>query len=87
VTVAITSVSPTVARPGQTVTVSGTLTNTSAARLSGLSVQLRSSGSPLPSRNELQEYADGDLRDDQNVSGAVTDLTRALAPRATVRSR
>jgi hypothetical protein len=84
VTVAITSVSPTVARPGQTVTVSGTLTNTSAARLSGLSVQLRSSGSPLPSRNELQEYADGDLRDDQNVSGAVTDLTRALAPRATV---
>jgi hypothetical protein len=84
VTVAITSVTPTVARPGQTVTVSGTLTNTSAARLSGLSVQLRSSGSPLPSRNELQEYADGGLRDDQNVSGAVTDLPRALAPRATV---
>ena len=84
VTLAITSVSPTVARPGKTVTVSGTLTNTSAARLSGLSVQLRSSSSPLPSRSELQEYANGTLLGDEAVSGAVTDVPRALAPKATV---
>ena len=84
VTLAITSVSPTVARPGKTVTVSGTLTNTSAARLSGLSVQLRSSSSPLPSRSELQEYADGNPLGDEAVSGAVTDVPRALAPKATV---
>jgi hypothetical protein len=84
VTLAITSVSPTVARPGKTVTVSGTLTNTSAATLSGLVVQLRSSGTPLRSRNDMQEYADGNLQDDQAIPGAMTDLSGALGPRATV---
>jgi hypothetical protein len=83
VTLAITSVSPSFATPGQTVTVSGTLTNASTTALPGLSVQLRSGSSRFTSRNILQEYADGDPFNDQPVPGAVTDLTGSLAPRAT----
>src|ERR1700716_190431 len=56
---AITSVSPDFARPGTTVTVTGTLTNISSSQLSGLSIQLRSSGNALGSRLALQEDAGG----------------------------
>jgi hypothetical protein len=83
VSLAITSVTPTFATPGHTVTVSGTLTNTSRASLAGLSVQLRSSSTPFSSRNALQEYADGTFPADEPVPGAVTTVTEALAPRAT----
>jgi hypothetical protein len=82
VSLAITSVSPAYATPGTTVTVSGTLTNTSSTALPGLSVQLRS-GAQFDSRNELQEYADGSYLADEPVPGAVTALTKTLAPRAT----
>jgi Family of unknown function (DUF6049) len=84
VSLAITSVSPQYATPGKTVTVSGTLTNTSSTPQSGLSIQLLS-GEPFDSRNQLQDYADGSyLGGDQPVFGAVTTLTKTLAPRATV---
>jgi uncharacterized protein DUF6049 len=83
VSLAITSVTPTYATPGHTVTVSGTLTNTSRASLSGLSVQLRSSSTAFDSRNALQEYADGTFPADEPVPGAVTTVTQTLAPRAT----
>jgi len=84
VSLAITSVSPAYAKQGETVTVSGTLTNTSAAVMSGLSVQLRSSDTPFSSRALLQEYADGSYLADSPVPGAVTALPSTLAPRATV---
>jgi hypothetical protein len=83
VSLAITSLSPQYATPGKTVTVSGTLTNTSSTPLSGLSIQLRS-GPSFDSRNQLQDYADGSYLGDQPVIGAVTTLTQTLAPRATV---
>jgi Family of unknown function (DUF6049) len=85
VSLAITSVSPAYARPGKTVTVTGTLTNDSGAALQDLTVQLGSSSMPLGSRNLLQEYADGTFAalQDQPVPGAVTDLPATLAPRAT----
>ena len=84
VSLAITSVSPTYARPGQKVTVSGTLTNISHTSLQGLSVQLSSSSVPLLSRIGLQEYADGSVQDAAPIPGASTDLPATLAPRATV---
>jgi hypothetical protein len=84
VSLAITSVSPTYARPGQTVTVSGTMTNTSNSAMTGLSIQLRSSGTPFDSRGELQEYADGTFLADEPVAGAVSTLTKPLAAGATV---
>jgi uncharacterized protein DUF6049 len=54
--VAITSVSPRVAKPGSTVTVTGVVTNRTAAPMSGLSVQLWSSGTYLPNRTALTSY-------------------------------
>jgi hypothetical protein len=84
VAVAITSVSPAYAQPGQTVTVSGTVTNTSANPVSGLTVDLFSSGNPFGNRSQLQDYADGDPYDDSPVSGASTGLPGAVGPHATV---
>lgn len=82
VSVAITSVSRGYAEPGKTVTVSGTLTNTSSTPVSGLSVQLLSSGVPFGNRTELQEFADpnGPLFNTSPVSGAVANLPGTLAP-------
>jgi hypothetical protein len=51
--------------------------------MSGLSIQLRSSGTPFDSRSELQEYADGAFLADEPVAGAVATL-KPLARRATV---
>jgi hypothetical protein len=82
---AITSVSPDFARPGTTVTVTGTLTNISSNKISGLSIQLRSSGTAFNSRGQLQAYANGtDPFADRTIVGAVTNLPGTLAPRATV---
>jgi hypothetical protein len=83
VSIAITSVSPSFAMPGQTVKVSGTITNTSGKAVPGISVQLRSSATPFDNRNSLQEYADGTFPADQPVPGAVATLTKPLAARAT----
>jgi hypothetical protein len=84
VSLAITSVSPTYARPNETVTVSGTLTNVSGRAMSGLSIQLRSSPNAFTSRGSLQEYADGTFPADQPVTGAVTALKQPVPARSTV---
>jgi hypothetical protein len=84
VSVAITSVSPQYAEPGKTVTVSGTLTNTSSAPMSGLSVQLNSSSVPFGSRSLMQEYADGNFSDESPVFGAVTNVPGTLAAHSIV---
>ena len=82
VTVVINSVSPQVARPGSTVTVSGTVTNTSHSPLPGASVVLRSSASSLATRNDLASYARGTLDADTAV-GEPAEVTGSLAPGAT----
>jgi Family of unknown function (DUF6049) len=84
VSLAITSVGPAYARPGRTVTVTGTLTNDSGTALQGLSVQLGSSSVAIGSRNELQEYADGSVQLAVAITGAAADLPPAVAPRHTV---
>ncbi len=84
VSLAITSVSPAFAQPGRPVTVSGTLTNSSSRPMTGLSVQLRSSSTPLGSRGELQAYADGNDLADSVVPGAVKTLPGTLRPGTTV---
>jgi hypothetical protein len=84
VSLAITSVTPTYARPNETVTVSGTLTNVSSRAMSGLSIQLRSSPDPFTSRGSLQEYADGTFPADEPVNGAVTALKEPVPARTTV---
>jgi hypothetical protein len=80
--VVINSVSPQVARPGSTVTVSGTVTNTSHSTLDGVSVVLRSSASSLATRSDLASYARGSLDADTAVGDPVT-VTASLVPGAT----
>ena len=84
VSIAITSVSPQFATPSATVTVSGHITNLSPAAISGLSVQLRSSRQWLLSRDELQQYADGQVAD-APVRGAAQRIGGSLRPGATAR--
>ena len=83
VSIAITSINPDIARPGQPVTVSGTVSNTTADAVSGLSVQIRSSGSALTSRDDLTNYAAGTLPADSPVAGAVAQLPGTLDAGAT----
>jgi Family of unknown function (DUF6049) len=84
VSVAITSVGPQYAMPGEVVTVTGTITNDSTQPMPDLSIQLRSSSMPFGNRSDLQEYANGNLPTaDEPVPGAVATLSQTLAPRAT----
>jgi hypothetical protein len=64
------------------VTVSGTVTNISRATLRGLTVQLRSSGTPISSREGLQIYADSATVADAPVAGAAAAISGSLAPQA-----
>ncbi|HEY3954562.1 MAG TPA: DUF6049 family protein [Streptosporangiaceae bacterium] len=75
----IESVSPQWARPGHTVTVSGIVRNGTRQTQDGLSVQLRSSASPLTNRDDLSLYASGDLAVDA-PEGVPTALPSAIPP-------
>src|SRR5712664_3509474 len=55
----VTSVSPSYAEQGQTVTITGRVRNLAAAPASRLSVQLLSSNTQLRSRHDLEKYASG----------------------------
>ncbi len=81
VAIGITSLSPQVAAARGSVTVSGQLTNVSAAAVGGVSVWLRWSSQPLNSRGQLQLQAAGQIYDSL-VPGAVRQL-RPLAAGAT----
>jgi hypothetical protein len=61
-----------VAKPNSTVTVSGTVTNTSHGSVPDVSVVLRSSSSALASRDDLASYARGSLAADTPVGTPVT---------------
>jgi Family of unknown function (DUF6049) len=74
VSLVITSVNPSYAKPGQTVTVIGSVTNTSAAPISGMTIQLLSSAIPFSSRSDLQGFADGLLLADYPIVGAAASI-------------
>ncbi|HUA29814.1 MAG TPA: DUF6049 family protein [Streptosporangiaceae bacterium] len=83
VSLSITSVNPDYARPGKPVTIRGTLTNTSAAPMAGLSVQILSSDSRFTSRSLMQQYVDGSYTVTSPVPGAVKSVNGRIAPGAT----
>ena len=85
VSVVISSVNPGYASPSATLTVRGTITNASAAPVSGLSIQLSSSGQAFRSRDGLQIYAAGSGAMGSPVPGATAPVRHALAPQATAR--
>jgi hypothetical protein len=82
VTLVITAMTPDYLTAKKDVTVSGTVTNTSGAALTGLTVQLRSSGTPISSRAGLQVYADSATVADTPVTGATATISSSLAPQA-----
>ena len=84
VSLAITSIRPGYVTPGKPVTVTGSVTNTSRAPITGITVRLRSSRTAFSSRDGLQVYADGaTVGADSPVAGAQTAALGTLAPRAT----
>lgn len=77
VSILITSVSPTIARPGGKVVVSGTVINPAASALAGpLSVQLWSSSTPLTSETAMTRYlaTQGGTGVDVQIAGAMVSL-------------
>lgn len=84
VSLAVTSIRPGYVTPGTPVTVTGSVTNTSRAPISGITVRLRSSHTAFSSRDGLQVYADGTTAAaDSPVAGAQTAVQGTLAPHAT----
>jgi hypothetical protein len=81
--VVIESVSPQWATPGHKVIVTGVVRNGMTTAQQGLSVQLRSSASPLNNRSDLNSYATGTYSPDYPV-GAPTLLRRVIPPGAEV---
>jgi Family of unknown function (DUF6049) len=73
--IAITSVSPGYATPKGTVTVSGTVTNTTATAAAGLEVQLWSSGNRLANQDAMHSYL---------TAGGVDTPTRSMRALASV---
>ncbi len=84
VSVVIDSISPQIARPGATVTVTGTVANHSGDAVQGVSVQLRSSGVQLSNRDQLAAYAAGGYAADQ-PEGIPTMIGGTVRPGGTAR--
>jgi hypothetical protein len=82
IAVVIDQVSPQYARPGSTVTVTGTVTNRSGAPQQDLSIQLLSSPNPLGSRNAMAGYVAGTLNAD-TLEGAAVVISGTLQEGAT----
>ncbi len=72
----VTSVSPSYAEQGRTVTITGRVRNLAAAPATGLSIRLRSSKTQLGSRPELENYASGSY---QPLSQPVSTVPVTLA--------
>jgi hypothetical protein len=84
-TISIDSVTPSYARPGSTVTVSGTLSNNTGSAIQGIEVQLQSSPQPFGSRSTMDAFtADGSGFSPVN-EGTPVAVTATLRNGGTVR--
>jgi hypothetical protein len=60
VTIAVTSVTPSWAKPSSTITVSGTITNDTGSPIPGIEVDVQTSGyQPFSTRSAMESFADG----------------------------
>lgn len=84
VTITVTSMSSSYAKPGQTILISGTLRNNSAAPLSNPVIQLSGSSTPLNSRALLGEFAAGTYVPWLRQLPRATWTASTLAPGASV---
>jgi hypothetical protein len=79
--VRIISVTPAAPQPGDELTVTGTITNTSASPVGAVSAQLRVSPTPLVNRDEIPEVLAGaGQRLGEPIVGALDDVTDELSP-------
>ncbi len=80
-TIRITGLAPAIPQPGDELTVTGIVTNTSDAPVRDVSAQLRVSPTPLVNRDEIPEVLAGaGQRVGQAVAGAQDPLVAELAP-------
>jgi hypothetical protein len=82
--ISIDSITPSFARPGATVTVSGHFSNGTYALPQGLDFQLWSSASPFGARSQLQEFASGSFQADGYTQVATMALATAIKPGQTI---
>ncbi len=82
--ISIDEISPSFARPGATVTVSGHFSNGPGALPQGLDVQLWSSASAFGARSQLQEFASGSFQADGYTQVAAMALATAVNPGQTL---
>jgi Family of unknown function (DUF6049) len=79
VVLTITGMTPRQAAPSSTITVTGTLRNASQQQLSGMTVQLLSSATPVSSVTQIEAYAsDPDLLAGRSVPGASWQTTSQI---------
>ena len=83
VTVVIDAVSPQVAGPGATVTVTGTVSNTTGQTQAGLVVQLYSSSAQFSSRDQMDHYLSRGSGVEVGLAGDPVPIAASLAPGAT----
>jgi hypothetical protein len=83
VSVAIDSMSPRYATAGSTVSVTGTVSNATAQPASGLEVQLYTSPTPFPTRDQMDGYLSAGAGAALEAAGSPFVLTASLPPGAT----
>lgn len=81
--VVIDSLSPQFARPGATVTVTGTVSNTTSQALAGLVVQLYSSPTQFSARDQMDSYLSKGSGVDTEPAGDPAPIAASVAPGAT----
>ena len=85
VSVTIDSMNPRYATPGSTVSVTGTVSNTTGRPQAGLEVQLYTSPAPFPTRDQMDGYlSQGEDDSGLEAAGSPFTLTASLPPGATV---
>jgi hypothetical protein len=84
VSVTIDSMTPQVARPGDTVSVTGTASNGTSQTLAGLEVQLDTSSTRFLTRDEMDGYLSQGTGADLEAAGSPVSVTASLRPGAAV---
>ena len=86
VAVVLTSLKPSAPRPGDTLVVTGSVTNEGQTDVTGVAVRLRLSPTPVRSRDEIDKILAGTAgRTGVAVAGTRTDVVATLAPGASAR--
>jgi len=84
VSLAIDSVTPQVAEPGKTITVTGTITNGTSAPLTGFDLQLYTSQTWFTTRDDMNRYATGAENPGLSPVGSQDAISSSVRPGGTV---